>query len=157
MYKLIIALGIGVVACCLSGCGGSGAETASGRDQIAANITKAQFIQRAGNICAHMAGDQEDALIAWSKKFSGDPQEAQRQFKNKYGEVVVPFMSRLAKELEALGAPKGDEAAVTAMTDGLHKAIRALEQRDPAEVKQYLLYTFKRAAFAYGLKTCPAL
>jgi hypothetical protein len=157
MYKLIIALSIAVVACCLSSCGGSAADTGSDRDQAAVSITKPQFIQKAGTICAHMAADQEDALTAWSKSFSGGPKEEQQRFKHEYGQVVVPFMRRLAKELEGLGAPEGDQAAVTAMVDGLHKTIRALEQRDPAEVKQYLLYTFKRAAFAYGLKTCPAL
>jgi len=156
MYRLMTMMGIVAIACGVLGCGGSGTETESGGDQSAATITKAQFIHGAERICANLAKEQEAALVSLTKKYP-DPKAAQEHFREDYGAIVAPFMRQLADELEGLGKPKGGEVAVAAMTNGLRKASRALETTNPETVKQYRLYTFKRAAFAYGLKTCPAL
>jgi hypothetical protein len=157
MFKLLMGLGIVAFSALALGCGGSENAATSVRATVETPPTKAQFIRGAEEVCAKMVKKQEAALASWSKDFAGNPKEVQEHFKEAYGEVVVPFMRELANDLEGLGAPKDGEAAVTAMTRGLRKASQALENKGPDGISHYTLYAFKRAAFAYGLKTCPAL
>jgi len=152
MYRLIVVMGTVAAACLALGCGSSDeAATATGA------VTKSQFIHRAEKVCSKIAKEQETELASWAEEHPGGPKEAQDHFKDVYGKIIVPFMRQMVGELEQIEVPPGDESQVAEMTQGLHKAIRAIEAKGPDGAPESTLFAFRRAALAYGLTTCPSL
>lgn len=149
MYRLLIALGMGVVAWAALGCGGSGGETS------ATPLTKAQFIQQADRICAQLAKQRKGAVADWEAEFSGGPAEAEAHLDEGFKDIVAPSIGREADELKDLVAPEGQETAVASMLRNLSRASRVIARQGAEAVSRSGLPEFEREAATFGLKVCP--
>jgi hypothetical protein len=113
-------------------------------------LTKAEFIEQADAICA--AGNEE--LNSLEPDFGADknPAEIVDSF---VSEELVPVLQAEHDDIEALGAPEGDEAEVESLLASLQGAIDAAEE-DPMAfvISDDAFAEADQAAEAYGLKEC---
>jgi hypothetical protein len=134
-----------------SACGGDD-DSSSSSGSTAAALSKDEFVTQANQICAD--GNKEiDA--AGSELFSGGQpsKEEQDQF---ITETVLPSISDQVDQIEALGAPEGDEDQVNAIIES------ARSDLDAAEADPSILTGGGADPFAdtnkllndYGLTTC---
>lgn len=123
----LLLLGVGV------GCGGGSGDTTP-------DITKAQFVKKADFICADSKQKRTDAAkelnqkqrqgthIVGSKAYEELQAELRVIAEKLLRETFFPLMRTQQKELEALGAPAGDEEKVEQMLDNLDQAVDEVEE-----------------------------
>jgi hypothetical protein len=143
----VAMLTVGLVA---AGCGSSGS---SGSTSTTA-LTKTEWLKKANAICKK--GNQQINAGAQKvfPKSKGKPSPAEL---NKFATgTLIPSVQSQIDQINALGAPKGDEAKVTAI---LNSAQAALDKgkKDPALLTTNGPGPFKKTnqlSTAYGLTTC---
>lgn len=126
----------------VSGCGGG--------DDDKTSISKADFIEQADAICA--AGDVE--IEAAADALGDDP--TQEQIEAFAVDTLVPSVQGQHDAIDALGAPEGDEDAISAMLDALQGSIDTVEA-DPSTINAEGADPFADAnqmAQDYGLTDC---
>jgi hypothetical protein len=151
--KLIAVLAaLAAITMIAAGCGG-GSDSSSD----SSSITKAQFIKQADAICAK--GNKEDeAEFEKFEKENGlsekkEPTKAQQE--EATSEIVVPSVQKQIEEIDALGAPKGDEKKIEALVASVEEGVEEIEA-DPASLTEGKnpLAKGSKLAREYGLKTC---
>lgn len=128
-----------LLACLLVvGCGDDG--SGDGGDAKAAPLTKTAFVKEAKAIC-------EAASDEIQQQLSADPES--------FIASTAAGLRRDAEEIGDLGPPKGDEAQVEAILEGLREAVEMIESNaknlDPATKK---LAATEKLANKYGLEGC---
>jgi hypothetical protein len=145
---VLVVLALALVA---AGCGSDDNKKSGGSSS---SISKAEFLRKGNAICA--AGNKE--INAQGKKLFGSNQKRPSKAKMKQfaSTVLIPSVQKQVDQIKALGAPKGDEAQVNAITaaaqDGIDKG-----KQDPLALTSDKADPFKKAnklAREYGLKAC---
>jgi hypothetical protein len=133
-----------------AGCGG-GDETT---DETV-TLTKTEFIKQGDAICkkGDDQSEKEAEEFAEDNDFSLE-KASKEQLEETVGEVLVPSLERQAEELDALGAPEGDEKKVEAIIVSLEDATAKIED-DPGLIFQgKVLEKPSKLAEDYGFKVC---
>jgi hypothetical protein len=138
------------IAIAAAGCGGDGDDTSA----TTTALNKDEFVKQANEICAK-GSDEIDAAAA--DVFGGGSQPSPEEGQQFITETVIPTIQGEIDDIEALGAPAGDEEQVTAILDAAQQGVDAgkadpsvLEggqQNDPFAESDKL-------AKAYGLTEC---
>lgn len=132
------------------GCGSDSRDALTqGRSQHP--LTRAQFIKQGDAICAAASGEQLTLGIRYAKAHPGAEEEDAMA-----PAIVPPLMKELA-ELEALPAPKADEAQITAFLEDLSEAVekgKANPRRLVAGQGNLLFAKANKAAEGYGFRSC---
>lgn len=139
MIVAVLAIGLGV-----AGCGGSSRRTTSTPTTA---ITKAEFVAKANAIC----GRGDPVLLEAGVKLASHPTKAQiaALVKGTY----VPAIEAQIIAVRALGAPPGDEAAVTRMFSLAQADLNTLKNK-PTLVTTDVFADFAKLAHPYGLTAC---
>jgi hypothetical protein len=141
-----VGAALGLVA---SGCGGSGATTASAP-------TKAAFIRSADAICENADRKQKRGQIAFSEEHPGGISKRPVE-ENAVLTVGLPPVREEAEELGKLAAPRGDEAKIEAIVKGLGSAVKKAEAEPSVLLEENSSGPFAevfKLAREYGFKAC---
>jgi hypothetical protein len=138
------------LAALVAGCGGGGDTT-----DESVTLTKTEFIKQGDAICkqGNDASEKEAEEFAEDNDFKLE-KASKEQLEEAVSEVLVPNLERQTEELDALGAPKGDEEEVEAIVTSLEDATGEVED-DPGSVFEGdVLKKPSKLAEAYGFKVC---
>lgn len=152
MSKLLTAaVAAAALVMLVAGCGG-GDET-TGDETV--TLTKAEFIKQGDAICK-TAGDQSEKEAEEYAKENGFTLEDanEEQLEDAVGEVLVSTLRRQAEELDALGAPEGDEEQVEEIIVSLEGATDAVEDDPSVVFKEEVFDEPNELAQDYGFKVC---
>jgi len=147
--KTILAavLAAGLIA---AGCGDDD-DAADPGESESASPTKEEWIAEADQICAE--GDEEIEAEA-TKVFSGGA-PSQQKIEQFTRETLIPGIRSQAEQIEALGAPEGDEEEVEAIVTSLNEGLGELEE-DPSSLEgpDGALAEATRRVSEYGAQVC---
>ncbi|HEU5104604.1 MAG TPA: hypothetical protein VFU11_02060 [Solirubrobacterales bacterium] len=140
-----------IIALAAAGCGGSS-------DDETSSLTKAQFIKQGDAVCKEVEEKRGKAIgDFYDKEEARSAQELGAKGQEKLVlEVALPPVKGLEGELEALGAPEGDESEIEAMFKALDQAIAEVE-KNPNSVLASAESPFDKPgelATKYGFETC---
>lgn len=152
MNKALLAALAALVALAavIAGCGGGDSTT----DETV-TLTKTEFIKQGDAICKKGNSESEKEAEEFAEDNDFELEKASKeQLEEAVGEVLVPNLERQTEELDALGAPEGDEEKVDAIIVSLEDATGEIED-DPGIVFQGdVLKKPSQLAEAYGFKVC---
>jgi hypothetical protein len=148
LSKRLFALSaVFVLALVAAGCGG-------GSD----SISKQQFITQADAICAKSNKQIQPQVVAYAKKvgWSGKTPPTDAQATEIANTILIPSVQSQHDQIDALGAPSGQEQQVNAILTAVQDAIDQAK-KDPTALMQSNDTTFAKAnqvAKDYGLTVC---
>ncbi len=146
----------------ISGCGDSN-DSASGSSDSGevtvktGSLSKAEFIKQASTICEETVNEFEDKAAAYLKELEKNPPKPGDN--SGEAELVesafVPAFQSQIDQISELGAPKGDEKAVSAFLTPLQQIVDEASA-DPTVLASYEgeLGEAEKLADAYGLPIC---
>jgi len=144
MAVAIFAIGLSVI---FSSCG-SGSSSSS-----TPSLTKAQFIAQADKLCEETNKAQLAAVVKASKEAKGQSLDPTEKRKLMVTAGMVPIKEE-AKKIAALGAPSGEEEAVTAIAEGIEAGAGAVAGAGTVESVGPAFKSVNQKAAKYGLKSC---
>ncbi len=150
MRGIALGAGILILALIVAGCGGGGGDETS-------TISKSAFIKKADAVCEKGSQRMVAAFTAFLKKEKSavkHPSQASKE--EMVGEVLVPSVKQEIKELQALGAPSGDEDRVGEIIKALEEGLETAESNPEAVVSSSdaVFGISSRLAKEYGLEVC---
>ncbi|HEY5942592.1 MAG TPA: hypothetical protein VIT89_07025 [Solirubrobacterales bacterium] len=154
MNKALLAAVAALVALSvlIAGCGG-GDETT---DETV-TLTKAEFIEQGDAICQKGNDRSEKEAEEFAEENDFDLEKASNeQLEEAVSEVLVSNLNQQAEELDALGAPEGDEEQVEEIIVSLEDAAGEIED-DPGVVFEgegEVLGKPSQLATDYGFEVC---
>jgi len=131
-----------------AGCGGDEEEA----------LSKAEYLKQGNKICADFNEDvQKDAQEAFAGLQTADdltPEKAQEFF-----DTALPKFEAAIDDLDALGAPEGDEGTVQAIVDAGRNDAQKIEDAEGEEITGFVTQEsatpdFDKKAEDYGLEEC---
>jgi hypothetical protein len=143
-----------------AGCGGdeeAGGDASEGSDS-AAQLSKAQFVERANAVCARSRNRFQQGAANYvppeTKRTDGVVPSADT-FAGAFEEVGLPAIEQQAIELRELVGMRDDEAFTSYLAE-LEAALRDVEGEDEVTGPEFLarFKTSTRMARTYGLATC---
>lgn len=151
MSKLLTAVAAAAVLVMLvAGCGG-GDETT---DETV-TLTKAEFIAQGDAICKKGNDRSEEEAEDFAEENDFKLEKASdEQLEEAVTEVLVPNLNRQAEELDALGAPEGDEDQVDEIVVSLEGAAEEIEDEPGIVFDGEVLKEPSELAEDYGLEVC---
>jgi Spy/CpxP family protein refolding chaperone len=146
--KLVVLGVLGALAMLIAGCGGGG-------DDTTATLTKAEFIKQGDAICkkGNETSEAETEDLAKEGNFQLE-KLSEEQAEEVVTEVMAPNLKRQAEEIDALEAPKGDEAKVDALVASIDEAVAEFEKDPGSFFEETALAKPIRLENAYGFKIC---
>ncbi len=152
MNKALLAAvaALAALSVLIAGCGG-GDETT---DETV-TLTKAEFIKQGDAICGEGNDQSEKEAEEFAEDNDFDLEKASKeQLEEAVSEVLVSNLSQQVEDLNALGAPEGDEDQVEEIIVSLEGALEEIEE-DPSRVfKSDVLKEPGELAGDYGFKVC---
>jgi hypothetical protein len=149
--SLLALAALVALAALIAGCGG-GDETT---DSTTVTLTKAEFIKQGDAICKEGNEDNEAEAEEFAEKNGFTLEKASdKQLEDAVGEVLVPSLNRQAEEINALGAPEGDEDKVEEIVVALEDATGEIEDDPSLVFEERTLEEPNQLAEAYGFKVC---
>jgi hypothetical protein len=139
----VVLLGVG------AGCGGS--------DETESNVTKAQFVKKAGSICAEFKKERTAAAEKIYSANAGKEPESTEEVE-KLGEEVlhdasIPSLNEQQEALESLELPADAEDKIEKMFDNLDQAIGEMEDEGIEALRNGNQFDpFEEEAEKYGLE-----
>jgi hypothetical protein len=152
--RLIVLLaGALAIAAVVAGCGSSGDSTET--DEVTIALSKDEFIKQGDQICKEAEADSEAEAEDFAKENGFELESAsEEQLEEAISEVLVPSLNRQIDEIDALGAPEGDEGKVEAIVVALEDGSAEVEDDPSLAIKGEPLKDASRLAKAYGFKVC---
>jgi len=159
MMTLLLVVAMAAVAV---GCGGSDGDVASGdagedltsTTVSASSLGRLEFIKKVNVICRIGAFD----AVEGGPPSGGPPAKT---LPEQVDTVMVPAFTRVADEVQQLGAPRGDEAEIEAFLAALRKDIASLDQNSASQKTlgklQYEFEASSDLARPYGIRACAYL
>jgi hypothetical protein len=139
------------LAALVAGCGGGGDTT----PDETVTLTKTEFIKQGDAICKKGNDESEKEAEEFAEDNDFELEKASKeQLEEAVGEVLVPNLERQIEELDALGAPKGDEDQVEAIITSLEDATGEIEDDPGIVFKGDVLKKPSELADDYGFKVC---
>jgi hypothetical protein len=148
--SFVACLALAVVA---AGCGSGGDSTTS--DGSSAALTKAEFIKQGDAICKETDKIQNKDIRLYLVKnpgSSGKKEDVEKVIKVGLGQIKVE-----AEEVDALGAPEGDEEKVEAIVRGIEDGLKKAEEDPVSTNKSGAANPFAavdKLTTDYGFKVC---
>jgi hypothetical protein len=141
--KLAVLFGVLVIA--LVGCGSSDEDS----------LTKAEFVNQANAICGKAEKEKDEDLLSYMKENPAAAKGLTASVEQELVGVAAPPLRQMTEELGDLGAPEGDEDAVSAIIESFEAAIATLEE-DPKAVMagSNPFAEADKLSAQYGIKTC---
>ena len=157
MNKLLTAaLAAAALVVLVAGCGG-GDETTAGETTSGETVTltKAEFIKQGDAICKK-AGDRSEKEAEEFAQENGFTLEKanEEQLEEAVAEVLVSALRDQAEELNALGAPEGDEDQVEEIIVSLEGAADEVEDDPGVVFEEKVFKEPNELAQEYGFKVC---
>lgn len=142
-----------------SGCGGSGADSQTASSGTTAELSKAEFVNRASTVCkaAQERTTEEFGKYVHENRIPTSGPGVEEKAVDAFRIVFRPAIEKEIEVLRELEPPKSDQqqvdAILTAMQQGLEKA-----EENPLQFIQTssTLIPASRLATAYGLPACSA-
>jgi hypothetical protein len=139
------------LAALVAGCGG-GDETT---DSATVTLTKTEFIKQGDAICKEANEENETEAEEFAEENDFTLEKASKdQLEEAVAEVLVPSLNQQVEELDALGAPKGDEDQVEEIIVSLEDATGEIEDDPSLVFEEKTLEKPNQLAEAYGFKVC---
>lgn len=142
------ALAIAIVA---TGCGGGDDSGAS------SSLTKAEFIKQADAICKKGGESVNEEVEDFAEENDFEPNKATKEQQAELlTEVVAANIQSQAEEIDALGAPPGDEAQIEAMLAAVEEGVEKMESEPTLFLSKPTNPLAKGSELAeeYGLEVC---
>lgn len=153
MNKALLAALAVLVALVVAGCGSSDETTT---DETV-TLTKAEFIKQGDAICQKGNDESEKEAEEFAEENDFDLEKASdEQLEEAVSEVLVANLRGQLDELEALGAPEGDEEQVEEIVDSLEGATEEIEDDPGVVFDGEVLKEPGELAQDYGFKVCGA-
>ena len=148
--SLAVLAALIVLAAFAAGCGGGDDDT-----DTDATLTKAELIEQGDAICEKANEQSEDEAEEFAKEndFSLE-RPTKEQLEEAVSEILVPSLNRQVKELDALGAPAGDEKQVEAIVVSLEGAADEIQQKPSLVFEEKVLKEPSQLAEDYGFEVC---
>lgn len=138
------------LAALVAGCGG-GDETT---DETV-TLTKAEFIKQGDAICKEANEENETEAEEFAEENDFTLEKAsEEQLEEAVAEVLGPSLNKQVEELDALGAPKGDEEQVEEIVVSLEDAAGEIEDDPSLVFEEKILEKPSKLASSYGFKVC---
>jgi hypothetical protein len=166
-HKVAAILAPALIVAALAGCGGSGdtagtsGDSSGGSTGVEAGArpspTKAEFIAKAGAICARQLPSLLAPIGDYLKRHTRSKQAEAQLITAAVKRAVVPRLRTELAEIRALGAPAGDEVEVEAFLQALRRGIVVLEGERRISLSpdvENALGQSQTLARRYGVKTC---
>ena len=154
MNKALLAALTALIAlgALVTGCGG-GDETT---DETV-TLTKAEFIEQGDAICRKSSDQSEKEAEEFAEENDFALEKAtNEQLEEAVSEILVPSLNQQAEELDALGAPEGDEETVGEIVVSLEGAADEIEDDPSLVFEGKVLEEPGELAKEYGFKACGA-
>lgn len=149
--SLLALAALVALAALIAGCGG-GDETT---DSATVTLTKAEFIEQGDAICKEASEDNEAEAEEYAEENGFVLEKASKQqLEEAVAEVLVPSLNQEAEELDALGAPEGDEDKVEEIVVALEDATGKIEDDQSLIFEEETLKEPQQLAEDYGFKVC---
>jgi hypothetical protein len=147
---LVAVAALIALAAIVAGCGGGDDTT----DETV-TLTKAEFIKQGDAICkkGNDQSEKEAEEFAEDNDFSLE-KASKEQLEEAVSEVLVPNLERQTEELDALGAPEGDEDKIEAIVVSLEDATGEIEDDPGVVFSGGVLKKPSKLAESYGFKVC---
>ena len=144
---------LAVIATIGGGCGGSdgGSSTAT------ASISKADFIKKADAICSKAAKQTQAEFAEFAKKnqLAATKEPTPAQYAELGKTILIPALKRQVSEIQALGAPSGDEQRIADFLTAVEQAIKKAEaEPQAARSPEKLLVDADKLIATYGFEVC---
>lgn len=152
MNKALLAAVAALVALAalVAGCGG-GDETT---DETV-TLTKTEFIKQGDAICKKGNDQSEKEAEEFAEENDFTLEKASKEeLEDAVAEVLVPSLNLQAEEIDALGAPEGDEDKVEAIVVSLEDAAGEIEDEPGLVFDGEVLEEPEQLAHDYGFKVC---
>ena len=135
----------------------SGATGVSASQGAAAPVSRAVFIKRGDEVCGLFSGRIFNELqrhkTEYGRGFGNTP--TQKQNEEGLVDLVLPLIEEEAGEIDALGAPKGDEQKVTAIVQALETGVAETRAKPSRAFKgPNPLDRAANLSKKYGFKVC---
>lgn len=151
-----------VAALLLSGCGGSSSVSAE-----TGSLTRAQFVEKADQICKQSRAQLENEYavavknavqLAQATKSKPTPADLETLHSAVVDEVFVPVYETMIDEISTLGAPSADKEQLDKFLNAMHEAVEEASS-DPSKPFEnaHFLKPVTTAAARYGMTDCAAL
>jgi len=152
--KPFIALlaALAAISMIVVGCGGGGDSSSD-----SASISKARFVKQADAICEKGTKENQAEFEEFAKEngLSEKKEPTKAQQEEAVTEIVAPGVQKQIEEIDALGAPEGDEKQVEAIVAAVEDGVEEIED-DPAALTEgeNPLAKGSKLAKEYGLQAC---
>ncbi|HYG96812.1 MAG TPA: hypothetical protein VD741_06850 [Solirubrobacterales bacterium] len=153
MNKALLAVlaALALIAAVVTGCG-SDSETDS---ETTATITKAELIKEGDQICKKANEQSEGEAEEYAEENGFKLEDAtEEQLEDAVREVLVPNLTQQAEDIEALGAPEGDEEQVEEIIVSLEDAAGEIEDDPGIVFEGKVLEKPSQLAEDYGFEVC---
>lgn len=138
------------MAAFVAGCGSDddGGDTSE-------SLTKVEFIKQGDRICEKANEQSETEAEEFAEENGFTLEKASKdQLEEAVAEVLVPNLNQQAEELDALGAPEGDEEQVEEIIVSLEDAAGEIEDEPKLVFAGEVLKEPSELASDYGFKVC---
>lgn len=147
---LAAAAALVAIAALVAGCGGGDSTT----DETV-TLTKAEFISQGDAICKEANEENEAEAEEFAEENGFTLEKASKdQLEEAVAEVLVPSLNQQMEELDALGAPEGDEDQVEEIIVSVEDAAEEIEDDPSLVFEEKTLRKPGQLAAAYGFKVC---
>lgn len=148
MPKAFLAVGLVVASVAIVGCGG-------GDDDSEETLTKVEFVEQGDAICEKAEKQSETEAEEFAEENGFDLEKAtEEELEDAIAEVLVPALNRQAAEIDALGAPEGDEEKVDAIVVALEDGVAEVEDDPSLVFDGSPLKEASQLAKDYGFEVC---
>jgi hypothetical protein len=146
--SLAVLAALVALAAIVAGCGGDDSETTE-------TLTKVEFIKQGDQICeeANEQSETEAEEFAEENDFKLE-KASDEQLEEAVAEILVPSLNQQIEDLEALGAPEGDEEQVEEIIVSLEDAAGEIEDDPGIVFEGEVLKEPSELAEDYGFKVC---
>lgn len=150
MPKAFLAVGMVIASVALAGCGGG--DDGDGSEEA---LTKVEFIEQGDRICEKSEKQSETEAEEFAEENGFDLEKASgEELEEAIAAVLVPALEQQAEEIDALGAPEGDEEEVEAIVAALEDGTAKVEDDPGAVFEGAPLKEASKLAKDYGFEVC---
>lgn len=152
MHKAFLTIAMAVALVAVAGCG---SDDDNGSEETQATLTKVEFIERGDAICKKAEERSEPEAEDFAEENGFDLEKAtDEELEEAIAAVLVPALNQQAEEIDALGAPEGDEGQIDAIVVALEEGTAEVEDDPGLVLEGEPLKEASQLARDYGFEAC---
>lgn len=156
MFKAFTTALLVLVVAVAAGCGSS--DDGGSSDTIAtSSLSRAAYVKQVNEICERGRGELSLKFAAYAKEQGSQDNLVAPKLAPGIVTVLVPAIRAQDEEIEELGAPEGDEAAVEAFLAAREQVLASAEQSPPKSIFDFgdsFRESPNKMAKKYGIESC---